>query len=727
MKNFRLFGEWCALLTATLLLVLLAWHQGWTHRLDASVLDLATELRLGDPSDEIVLVEIDDRSLSEIGNWPWDRDRHAELVDQLQVHQPKLIVFDILFLEPTSVESDGRLAESIADAGNVALPHTFAPAPGVSSELQPIFPLDELRAGASQIGHVLVSPDPDGAVRRFALEYQTAGGSYDHLAKVAYLAAGSDTDALPASNSDPIVPMHSGGSFQTFSAADIVDGQAQTDFLRGKIVLIGATAQGLGDRYAVSVHAGRIMTGVEIQANLLSGMLQGELVTEIPSSLVATALILSIVLLFLVFWQLPPKWTLRVSIGLIVALALISVVLVVFAGRWMPVFPAILGILVAYPVWGWRRLSSVSRFLDTEARALYRGQGEPLADGAVGFDPIARQVSQVRGLIGETRERLSFLRSILSASPDPMLVFDKDGELSLLNDRAAEVFGSEAALAGQNLAQLFSERGAVLDTHEQELQLPDGRSFLIASSDIGMSEGGNIVSLRDITSLRSSERQRREMLEFLSHDMRSPQAAIVGLVGAAGQTLPEKERLSRIEKQARRTLKLTDDFVQIARLEYEGVEPQEADIGALLHEAMDRAYPSAKRKRIAFEASIPADPEFCQIDPSSMSRAIDNLIGNAIKFSPDGMKVGVKLERLPSECLRIEVYDSGPGLPEERQKDTFARFGARNTEAGPSAGLGLAYVKRAVDEHGGEISVSSSKEAGTRFVITLPCAEAQRT
>ncbi|MEL6530736.1 MAG: CHASE2 domain-containing protein, partial [Pseudomonadota bacterium] len=118
---------------ATLLLVLLAWQQEWTHRLDASLLDFATELRPGERSDEIVMVAIDDRGLAEIGNWPWDRDRHADLIEQLMVHDPKLIVFDILFLDPINPESDQRLAEAIDAAGNVLLPHTFGPAPGTET------------------------------------------------------------------------------------------------------------------------------------------------------------------------------------------------------------------------------------------------------------------------------------------------------------------------------------------------------------------------------------------------------------------------------------------------------------------------------------------------------------------------------------------------------------------------------------------------------------------
>lgn len=722
MRNLRLFGEWLALAAATLALVILAWQQDWTHRLDASLLDFATELRPGETNDKIVLVAIDDRGLSEVGNWPWGRARHADLIEQLAAHDPELIVFDILFLDPIDLDGDARLAEAIGAAGNVLLPHAFGPKPGTASELAPIMPLPSFANAAAGVGHVSVRPDSDGVVRRFAMEFEADGQSYDHLAKTVFLATGGNPEDVPSG----IVPMQASGSFRTFSAADIVGQRVDSEFLRGKIVLIGATAQGLGDRYAVSAYGGRIMPGVEIQANLLNGMLQDQLVREVSAPIVATLLILTIVVLFVVFWRAPPNWTLRISLALIVALVGISLSLVVFVSWWIPVFPAILGILLAYPVWGWRRLSSVSRFLEKEALAMSGGRSEELESSGTGFDPVARQVSQVRGLIGETRERLAFLRSILAASPDPMLVFDVDGALALMNDSAEAVFGSEETLAGITLETLIAENGKLTGTHEQEMQLADGRSFLVASADISMTDGGKIVAMRDITSLRSSERQRREMLEFLSHDMRSPQAAIVGLVGAAGQSLPERERLGRIEKQARRTLKLTDDFVQIARLEYEGVQLQETDIGALLHEALDRAYPIAKRKHIVFESDIPAEPEFCEIDPSSMSRAIDNLIGNAIKFSPDGMPVGITLKRLQDSSLRIEVYDNGPGLPKERQEDTFARFGARDSKAGPSAGLGLAYVKRAIDEHDGRIEVSSSGESGTRFVITLPCQNGDR-
>ncbi|MEM6266591.1 MAG: CHASE2 domain-containing protein [Pseudomonadota bacterium] len=720
MRNSRLLGEWAVLLLATVSLVLFAWQQQWTYRVDSALLDFALYTGLEEPNDEIVVIAIDDRAVSEVGNWPWDRRRHADLLDHLREYNPALVVFDVLFVDPTTSQSDAELGMAIARAGRIVLPHSFTAAPGTSDALAPLMPLAPFSEAADALGHVAVFPDADGIVRRFELAFETGGKRYDHLAQAAYGMISGQSQLTRQDDRAPIAPMQPVGAFRTASALDVMNETLPREFLDGKVVLIGATAQGLGDRYAVSSYAGRLQSGVEIQASVLSALLNRQMVREVGAPWVPMALISVIVLLFLVFWRFPPKVTLRASLGLIIALAMLSCVSVVFAQVWWPVFPAILGILVAYPIWGWRRLSSVSRFLEVEAAALIGpNKDDEFATGS-GFDPVARQVSQMRALIGETRERLTFLRRVLAASPDPMLVFDTGGGLVLMNKRAETIFGSETQQAGVSLEHLLKQQDAGFRSGDQELQLVDGRVFLLASADSETRGIGAIVALRDITGLRASERQRREMLEFLSHDMRSPQAAIVGLVGAAGHALPEGERLARIEKQARRTLKLTDDFVQIARLEYDGVHVQETDLGALLYEAQDRAYPSAKRAQVRLETDIPEEPQFCHVDPSSISRAIDNLLGNAIKFSPPDTVVRIGLARSADQQLVIEISDEGPGLPPPRIEDTYARFGARDDAAGPSAGLGLAYVKRVVDEHGAVIEVETESGKGTRFRIILP-------
>ncbi|WP_379553607.1 CHASE2 domain-containing protein [Qipengyuania sp. DGS5-3] len=722
MTNVRLLGEWAILLIASVLLVLVSYHQEWTHRLDATVLDFATEQRLSQPSPDIVVVEIDDRSLQEVGNWPWNRVRHAELIDQLQSYDPASIIVDVLFIEPTSPEADAELARAIAEAGNVILPHSFAPEPGTASGTVPAFPLPQLTGAAQALGHVAVLPDRDGVVRRFERQMEVGGQSFPHLAVTAAERSGVDVSALSAAPDNPIAPMHASGAFPSISASELLSRSVPPEFLQGKTVLIGATAPGLGDRYSVPDHAGRILSGVEIQANFLNAIKQQQLVYPMAAWQAALIFLAALAALFLSFWRLTPRFGLYLALGLIGGLLAFSCGLLIFGGLWLPVVSAIFGIAIAYPLWGWRRLASVSRFLEHEAYSLdevVKGRGDP--SPASGFDPIAQQVSRVRGLIGATSERLTFLRQVLATSPDPMLVFDKEGVLALMNERGQAIFEDQSGDSTLSFQDLAEANEASYDGQKQELELKDGRVYLVARSPLDPEEGSEVIALRDITGLRASEQQRREMLEFLSHDMRSPQVAIIGLAGTLGHTLGEDERRARIEMQARRTLKLTDDFVQIARLEYEGIEREDTDIGALLHEASDRAYPLAKRKNIVMETRVPVDPEFCQIDASAFSRAIDNLVDNAIKFSSNGKTVSLALRRSADDFIQVEVGDEGPGLPDERMKDTFARFGAHDTRAGPSAGLGLAFVKKVVDEHGGEIEVFSTASDGTRFVMTIPC------
>ena len=722
MSYARLFGEWLALFLGAALFVALSVEEDWTQRLDASVLDHVSGLRLTEPSEQIAIVAIDDRSLGELGNWPWDRQRHADLVESLAATGPDLIVYDVLFIEPSNPTSDAALASSIASAGNVVLAHSFGPSPNSDNGLTQVMPLASLKDAAKSVGHVAVEPDQDGIVRRFSLSIDADDAVWSHLALVALSDSLSSAEREDLQDQVPIIPMHQGGAFQTVSAADVIAGRTPGELLAGKIVLVGATAQGLGDRYSVAEHAGRLMPGVEIQANLLSALLQAETIRPMPQGPTKAILIGIMLALFVLLWKLSPNASLRMTVATILGLFFLSITLLVTTGWWLPVSSAVLAIMIAYPVWGWRRLSAVSRFLEAEAQLLTIGLGEREKAGT-GFDILARQVSLVGTLVGETRDRLSYLSRVLELSPDPMMIFDAQGRLLMLNRNARELFGSEDANKDTTFVDILLGVNADYDPGNDEVSLSDGRVYLMAQSNAEPEQETQIIALRDVTKARSAEKERAAMLEFLSHDMRSPQVAIVGLAKGNGLDAGTDARFERIEQQARRTLKLTDDFVQIARLEHNGVTLEETDVGALLYEALDRAYTEAGKKKIRLEANIPAEPEFCMIDPLALSRGIDNLIGNALKFSSKGTKVSLTLKRSDRESILIAVEDEGPGLPPERQAEPFARFGANDTKAGPSAGLGLAYVKRVVDEHGGEISVDSKAGEGTRFLIRIPCGK----
>ncbi|MEP5624998.1 MAG: ATP-binding protein, partial [Hyphomicrobiales bacterium] len=512
------------------------------------------------------------------------------------------------------------------------------------------------------------------------------------------------------------------------------------DFFAGKMVLIGATAQGLGDRYAVPTYAGRIMSGVELQANALDSLISGNTIAAINPWLVTALHLVAIASLFVVYWLRPPAEALRYSLLLIAALVVAAFASVILLDIWLPVAPALAAILIAYPLWGWRRLATVSRFLDREVAAL-RASGLKDADQTIdekdesaswfasfgqssaGFDVVQRQVASLRGLTGEVRERLSFIQDVVDASPDPMMVFDGQGRLALFNVRAQEIFLKDEKQSELTLNELVADLGGNIDNQAHEVSLPNQRTFLLASAPLDVGLGSEIVAMRDITAIKQGEQQRRETLEFLSHDMRSPQVAIIGLAGKAGKPLELDDRLDRIAEQARRTLTLAENFVQIARLENEGIRAEDTEMGALIYEAADRAYAIAKRKSIMIDCVVPEDPIFCEVDASAISRVVDNLLSNALKFSPNASRVHLSLAEVANDRLSLVLEDQGPGMPTERQSQPFARFGAHDTKAGPSAGLGLAYVKRAIDEHGGAIAVQSGAGNGTRIEIELPVSQ----
>lgn len=721
MSHRRLFLEWAGLLIGAVLLVWAANSKGWFDRLDLRLIDLAGTIASPVAHDDIVLVQIDDASLRDAGTWPWDRSLHAQLVESVSQTKPKAIALDILFLEPNSGNGDALLGDAISAAGNVTIPLTFQIAQDTQMETEPLLPLARIGRGAADIGHVAVTPDIDGNLRQFALMRSVGDARFAHLAlSTAQVGGVRGSAGISGQNRDSAILYAAASSFRTISAIDVMEGRTPPEFLRDKFVLVGATAQGLGDRYAVPDYAGRIMSGVEIQANVLAAVLDDRLIAPTSQGSALGLQVATIVLLFVLFWKGAPQTSMFGALALIAVLVLLSVMAVLFANRYIPVAAACVTILLAYPVWNWRRLTAVSGFLEGEARKL----GGLTHDGAqpsqMGFDLVARQVARLKRLTHEVSENLALTESLLNGSPDPMMVVDANQIVTIVNDAASAVFGPVPPDSGEGFGEVIARNKGVFDDTNAELRLGDGRTFLLARAPLDPRAGSEILSFRDISSLKESEQQQREMLEFLSHDMRSPQVAIIGLSKARDLTLGVSERFSRIEEQARRTLKLTDDFVQIARLENDGLRREDTEVTTLLAEALDRAFPLARDKAIKLQLEGGEEPAFAMVDQAMISRALDNLIGNAVKFSPNGTIVRLVLEPAESKFTSFSVIDEGPGLPAERLADPFAKFGAHDTRAGPSAGLGLAFVKKAVDAHGGTITVRSGDSGGCQFQIVLP-------
>lgn len=715
----RLFTEWIVLLALGIVLSFFAARADIANRIDARLLDRAAALARPAVSDDIVIVAIDDASLSEIGSWPWSRTTHAQLIDQLALAESGPVLFDVLFLEPSKALDDDVLARALQDHGRVVLPLTFAAQPNSVSGIIPAFPIPQLAGASAAMGHVAIQPDPDGVLRRFDLSMDAGDQSFDQFT----VAASSLVEGrqLVEASERPVLSFHSAGSYPQVSAANVIAGRVPSEFLRGKTVLIGATAQGMGDRYSVSAGEVSVMPGVETQANLYDALGSGGLIRDLPPIWSGLFAALALLIQFLVFWRMSPQTGFFATLAIAAIVGAAAVLLVPFAGIWLSPGVALLAVVLAYPFWSWRRLTSVSAYLEEEA-AFLRPEGAKRAE-VEGFDQIARQVARMRRLVSHVSRSFNFLGKVIEAAPDAILVIDRANLVVMANNKAQSLFPGWEEDQPEDLDHLLAENLATLDGDRHEIAFPNGRTFLVARADFELdeeSESGEIMALRDVSETRRREEERREMLEFLSHDMRTPQVAIIGLsknknLGALGNDVA-----GRIRTQAERTLKLADDFVQLARLDETEPDFEESDCVAIVEEACDRAYSASRHKQITVEPDLPEDPLFAEVDASLVARLLDNLIGNAIKFAPEGTAVRIGLEERPPRHFCLSVEDAGPGLPPERLANPFARFGAHERKAGPSVGLGLTFVKRVVDKHEGTITVKSDEGEGTRFEIELP-------
>jgi signal transduction histidine kinase/CHASE2 domain-containing sensor protein len=795
---FPVAREWGAIFLILCALMAWAMHEDWLARIDGTLYDNALST-LGRPAaQDIVIVGVDEKSLAEFGRWPWRRDLHALLLDKISPANPKVIVFDVILSEPERLfpAGDTALADAIKRSGRVILPVTMHVEEGRTvSEAKPA---PEFASAAVALSHVSASLDHDGMLRGVYLRGGFGASRYDMSPLAALRVA--DPVKWPKDRALPGVPSSERraiskswvqdhwytipfagppGHYSFVSYADVFhlnDADARRVF-DGKFVLIGATAPALTDAYPTPVSGGALaMPGIEIQANVLQSLREGLDVRragEFKSVLIAIAFLLLAMAVF-------PFAAPRVSLAFVLTLALaclgFSIVMLKWASLWWPPAAAFVALLLAYPLWSWRKLEATQRYLNEELARLDR---EPVI---VPFDaaqqaPAPAKRSILPGLIEQriavvqaATERLRSLNRFIAESieslPDATLVTNTEGKVLLANSAADRLFKArrttpekaggrtpDKPLEGRDVVgelEKFAREGAGgewratwLDAYEQtrlvtfEAKFEGPRDFLIQIAPLFSGRGtqtGTIVTLVDITPLRESERRRDEALRFLSHDMRSPQASILTLLGMYHEdpgSMPVEKLTTRIEKYSRRTLNLADEFLRLAKAERARAEDFETiDLSEIVRDAVDEAWTLAKPKRIAVDAASldDCDEAWIRGDRDMLTRVTVNLLSNAVKYSPPDTSIRIGLTRV-DEDWRLSVADEGYGIAPEDMDKLFTRFTRLKVEDQPEEegiGLGLVFVKTVVERHGGTIAVTSKTakshagEHGTTFALSFP-------
>lgn len=238
-----------------------------------------------------------------------------------------------------------------------------------------------------------------------------------------------------------------------------------------------------------------------------------------------------------------------------------------------------------------------------------------------------------------------------------------------------------------------------------------------------------VEAVERMLEIKRLERMRRMFLSMLAHDLKSPAGGIVGaanliLDGVCGPVGDEAREMAAVISQAGRRLStLAGNMQDLTRLESGQLVPSPilGNLGELVHERVRLAAATAAGKGIHLESEVFPLP-CLTFDPDLVARLLDNLLSNALKFSPPQSLVRLELFQRGSEVV-CQVRDSGPGiLPEERARlfKPFERLSARPTAGEKSLGLGLAIAEGIVTAHGGRIWVEGSDGQGATFCFTLP-------
>lgn len=356
-------------------------------------------------------------------------------------------------------------------------------------------------------------------------------------------------------------------------------------------------------------------------------------------------------------------------------------------------------------------------------------------------------------LYEEIRREGSRVGAIINSMPEGLLMLDIDFKVIMSNQSFERQWRLEGPVRPgadlvrdivPQLVERLTDPKPILDFYQScataqsgavgpvEVELKGRRFLKIISFPVEQPDrphAGLVVLHQDITEQRNLEELRQEFVGMLSHDLRNPLSAVIATLDLAldGSLGPlnndQRQFLGNAMNDSRRMLEMLNDFLD--GYKYDAVELKlemaEFDMSQLVARAIDDFSPLASERQIHLSQEEPA-VHMVMGDEGKLNRVVSNLISNAIKFTPRGGRVTLRVQRHP-RSTEVSVTDTGEGIPEDERDKIFEKFyqvEKRRLGRKAGTGLGLPLCKKVVEAHGGAIWVESTPGQGSRFAFTIP-------
>lgn len=369
--------------------------------------------------------------------------------------------------------------------------------------------------------------------------------------------------------------------------------------------------------------------------------------------------------------------------------------------------------------------------------------GNKLLPSRQNSDEVGKLDQSFHQMAGVLRNTINREQAILRNTVDVILSLDSLLEIKFasyasfasLGYKPDELVGKELDILVDD-EEVKSVRESLLKCQEEKtaskfdlrLKHKDGsiKDYLL-NSYFAMEEGLTFCVLHDVSEAKKLERNKRNFIAMASHDMRSPLTGLnltLGLIEDGTLSADEKETKKLIgssRQEINRIIGLVNDLLEAEKLEHGQVELDKAKepLGKLVEACVDSFDSKAREKEISLELVSSEEDIEVDVDKGRIMQVLTNLVGNAIKFSPDKSSVKVGMRKVDS-WVEVYVQDEGPGIEKAQLELIFDQFHQIGLKSEEGSGLGLFICKQLVEAHGGKIGVDSELGSGSKFWIHLP-------